>query len=150
MSLRPPVQWVEAGHHRSATRLLMISGCCTLQIRGGRDPNNVTQGQKMDNYLTGTSCAAVHAAANRAAATSTTICCRNLMASKCAPYFSFWGILYIVMHITKNTRSVKPMCPVQFSGSLRVNDALCPSKSGQMNKHIVKHIVMPCTRPSPD
>ena len=35
--------------------------------------------------------------------------------------------------------------PVQFSGSLRVNDpflgALCPSKSGPMNKHIVKHVV---------
>jgi hypothetical protein len=34
---------------------------------------------------------------------------------------------------------------LQFSGSLRVNDpllgALCPSKSGLMNKHIVKHIV---------
>ena len=33
---------------------------------------------------------------------------------------------------------------IQFSGSLRVNDpflgALCPSKSGLMNKHIVKHI----------
>jgi hypothetical protein len=32
---------------------------------------------------------------------------------------------------------------LQFSGSLRVNDpfwgALCPSKSGLMNKHIVKH-----------
>jgi hypothetical protein len=34
---------------------------------------------------------------------------------------------------------------LQFSGSLRVNalflGALCPSKSGLMNKHIVKHIV---------
>ena len=34
---------------------------------------------------------------------------------------------------------------LQFSGSLGVNDpflgALCPSKSGLMNKHIVKHIV---------
>ena len=28
---------------------------------------------------------------------------------------------------------------LQFSGSLRVNDALYPSKSGLINKHTVKH-----------
>ena len=31
-----------------------------------------------------------------------------------------------------------------FSGSLRVNDALYPSKSGLINKHTVKHVV-PCS-----
>jgi hypothetical protein len=30
---------------------------------------------------------------------------------------------------------------LQFSGSLRVNDALYPSKSGLINKHTVKHTV---------
>jgi hypothetical protein len=42
----------------------------------------------------------------------------------------------------------------QFSGSLRVNalflGALCPSKSGLMNKHIVKHIVKPSGTGPPD
>jgi len=33
---------------------------------------------------------------------------------------------------------------LQFSGSLRVNAALYPSKSGPMNKHIVKHIGTCC------
>jgi len=40
---------------------------------------------------------------------------------------------------------------LQFSGFLGVNDpflgaALCPSKSGLMNKHIVKHIDAALTR----
>jgi hypothetical protein len=58
---------------------------------------------------------------------------------------------------------------LKFSGSLGVNDALFPSKSGLINKHTVKHTVehivkhigewkdrvnasflVPCARPSPD
>ena len=31
---------------------------------------------------------------------------------------------------------------LQFSGSLRVNSALYSSKTGLINKHIVKHIVV--------
>jgi hypothetical protein len=35
---------------------------------------------------------------------------------------------------------------LQFSGSLRVNDALYPFKSGLINKHTVKHTVKCCEK----